>query len=76
MRSMILDKFKASAIHLTISAIIIGVFLFLVYSIWYPYPLYVTEGLSEITIILLGVDLVLGPIMTLILYRKDKNICF
>ena len=68
-----LDKLKASAIHLLISAIIIGFFLLIVYFLWYPYPLYITEGLSQITIILLGVNLVLGPVMTFILYKKGKK---
>ena len=68
-----LDKLKASGLHLLISALFIGSFLLVVYLLWYPYPLYITEGLSQITIILLGVDLVLGPIMTLILYKKGKK---
>ena len=67
------DKLKAAGLHLLISAIVIGSFLLIVYFIWYPYPFYITEGLSHITIILLGVDLVLGPLMTLILYRKGKK---
>ena len=67
------DKLKAAGLHLLVSAIVIGSFLLIVYFIWYPYPFYITEGLSHITIILLGVDLVLGPLMTLILYRKGKK---
>ncbi len=67
------NKLKAAGLHLLISAIVIGSFLLIVYFIWYPYPFYITEGLSHITIILLGVDLVLGPLMTLILYRKGKK---
>lgn len=67
------DKIKAASLHLFFSAIIIGAFLLIVYFVWYPYPLYITEGLSQITIILLGVDLVLGPIMTLILFKKGKK---
>ncbi len=70
---MWLDKVKASGVHLFLSAIIIGFFLLIVYFLWYPYPLYITEGLSQITLILLGVDLVLGPIMTFILYKKGKK---
>ena len=67
------DKLKAATIHLLLSAIVIGSFLLLVYFIWYPYPFYITEGLSHITLILLGVDLVLGPVMTLVLYKKGKK---
>ncbi len=68
-----LEKLKASGLHLLISAIIIGVFLLLVFFVWYPYPFYITEGLSHIILILLGVDLILGPVMTLILYKKGKK---
>ncbi len=68
-----LDKIKAAGLHLFLSALIIFSFLAIVYFVWYPYPFYITEGLSYIIIILLGVDLVLGPVMTLILYKKKKK---
>ena len=71
-----LDKFKASGLHLLISAIIIISFLLLVYFVWYPYPLYEIEGLSQVTIILFAVDLILGPLLTLILYKKGKKYLF
>jgi len=68
-----LDKLKASGLHLLISTLVIGSFLLPVYLVWYPYPLYVVEGLSHVVLILLGVNLILGPLLTLILYRKEKK---
>lgn len=73
MNTLIKQKLIASVIHLAVSFAIIGCFLLIVFFIWYPDPFYLSEGLSQITIILLGVDLALGPLMTFVVYRKGKK---
>jgi hypothetical protein len=64
---------KAAAIHLGISAVIAGIILFLVYGIWYPAPLSEALGVTDIFLMLLGIDLTLGPLLTLIVYKPLKK---
>lgn len=70
---LINDRFRAFTIHLFFSALITGFFLLIVYFIWYPFPLYITEDLSKITLIFLGSVLIIGPVLTLIVYKKGKK---
>ena len=68
-----MDKLKAAAIHLAISAVVVGVVLSIVFFIWYPAPTFVIAGALGIIFILIAVDLVLGPLLTLIVYKKGKK---
>lgn len=67
-----MSRFKAFAIHFAISLVI---FLFLLYFIlvqWYPEPLFSTDGGWRVIRIIAGVDLVLGPLLTLIIFKAGK----
>ena len=70
---LIQQKLRAFAIHFGISLVVIGTFLAFVYFILYTPEILHLEGGDQITLIIFGVDLTLGPIMTLILYRKGKR---
>ena len=67
-----LSRFQAFAIHLLISSAILGSFLSIVFFIWYPQPFFVVEGLVQIVWVLVGVDLVLGPALTLVVFKSGK----
>jgi hypothetical protein len=67
-----MTRTKASAIHLLISASIVGVIFALIFFVWYPAPTFLIAGSFSIVLILIGVGLVPGPLLTLIVYRKDK----
>lgn len=67
-----MSRYRASGIHLLISALFLTLCLGFVVSVWYPGFYVEAEGLLPILIVLLGVDLVLGPLITLIIYKKDK----
>jgi hypothetical protein len=67
------DKLNAAGAHLLICiAIAIGV-LSLVYLGWYRHVLASTQGIGTILLILLSVDVVLGPALTLLVYKKGKK---
>ena len=70
---MLKDKLKAASIHLGISAFILAIFLSIVFSIWYPPHFYSISGLKHLLVILIGVDLVLGPLLTFIIFKKKKS---
>ena len=68
-----MSRWKAAAIHLSISAaigLVVGALLLLV---WYPPPYFHAAGADQLVLLLVGVDLVLGPLLTLILFRSGKK---
>ncbi len=67
-----LSKFQAFGIHLGISLLVFFVFLYLLFFHWYPGFFYHTDGGWEGIRIVAGVDLVLGPLLTLIVYKPGK----
>jgi hypothetical protein len=70
---MIKEKLIASAYHLFISTLVITPFLLIVYFIWYPNGYADLSGLSEILLLLIAIDLILGPILTFIVFKKGKK---
>ena len=71
-RSSGFSRWQASGIHLLISAAIAAVSLFLMLRVWYPPPLFTAEGGSDILFILIAVDVIVGPLITLIIFRSGK----
>ena len=67
-----LSRFQAFAIHLLISSIILGSFLAFVFLVWYPQPFFIVEGLVDIVWVLVAVDVVLGPALTLVVFKTGK----
>lgn len=64
---------RAFLTHLTISATVVGSVFAVVFVLWYPPPYFAVRGASDILRVLVGVDLVLGPLLTLILFRPNKR---
>jgi hypothetical protein len=67
-----MSRFKAATIHLLISAVLVGSVFAVVFLLWYPSPSFSVVGTSSIIQLLIGVDLVLGPLLTLIVFRQGK----
>jgi hypothetical protein len=63
---------RAFLTHLALSATIVGVVCALIFFIWYPYPYFNAMGGWNVLRILIGVDLVLGPLLTLIVFKPGK----
>ena len=68
-----MSRWKASLTHLSISAIIATAVLALMLLVWYPYPLFAAVGGQQVLLILLGVDMTLGPLITLIIFNAKKS---
>lgn len=66
------DRLQASAIHLTISLTIAALAGALVFGVWYPYPFREISGGRQLFLILVAVDVVLGPLMTLAVFNRVK----
>lgn len=68
-----LSRWKAAGIHLLLSATIGGALVAVMLLAWYPWPLFEVAGGSGLIMILLGVDVVLGPLITLVVFRAGKK---
>lgn len=66
-------RIRAFLIHLLLSAAIVGGLALVTYYIWYPAPLLALEGGSVIVLIVLGVDIALGPSLTLLVFDTTKK---
>lgn len=66
-------RFKAFLVHLATSAVIALLVVLLVFRLWYPAPLHTALGVTHIFLLLLLVDVVLGPLLTLLVYKVGKR---
>lgn len=67
-----MSRWKAAAIHVSISALIGLISATLIFFVWYPRPYSHAAGADKLVLLLLGVDVVLGPLLTLIVFRAGK----
>lgn len=65
-------RLSAFVAHLFISAAILAILLVIIFFYWYPGDL-IHAGATDGLRILVGVDLILGPLLTLIVFNKDKK---
>jgi len=66
-------RVKAFGVHLLTSAVIALAVVALVFGLWYPAPLATATGVTGIFLILLIVDVCLGPLLTLLVYKEGKK---
>lgn len=66
-------RLKAFSLHLVISAVIALAVMALVFLIWYPSPLSTATGVTSIFLMLLAIDVILGPALTLLVYKPGKK---
>jgi hypothetical protein len=64
--------FKAMTVHFGLSLLVAAIVAFLVFTIWYPYPYRELAGGRELFILVMGVDVVCGPLLTLVLFSPTK----
>ena len=68
-----LNRWKASALHLGLSAAIGLSVIALMLAVWYPQPYFAAMGGDTLILILIGVDVVIGPVITLIVFDPKKK---
>lgn len=66
------QRFKAFLIHLLFSGVLLALALFLIYKVWYPTPMIKATGVMKIYIFILAIDLILGPTLTAIVYKRRR----
>jgi hypothetical protein len=66
------DRLQASGVHLAISLAIAALAALLVFGIWYPYPYREISGGRELFFLVVTVDVILGPLITLAVFSRAK----
>lgn len=59
--------------HVAVSVCIALLVLGLVYGLWYPSPLAKAVGVTHIFLMLLAIDVILGPILGFVVYKESKK---
>lgn len=72
MSPAIRTRLKAGGVHLAISALIALAAIGIIFFAWYPGALSGAQGVDRLVLILIGVDVILGPLMTAIIYVPGK----
>ncbi len=67
-----LNRWKAAGLHLALSALIAFTLVLLVVELWYPGPYFAAMGGATLLRLLIGVDVILGPLITLIIFDPKK----
>ena len=67
-----MTRYRAFAIHLLVSAIVVGCVAGLTAFVWYPEPYLYLNAADSILLLLIGVDVIAGPTLTLIVFKPGK----
>lgn len=67
-----MSRWQAFGIHLAISVVVLTALMALIFLLWYPGILFNVDGGWTGLRIVIGVDLVLGPLLTLVVYKAGK----
>src|SRR5437868_472521 len=68
-----MSRFKAAAIHICISATIAASVFVPIYFLWYPGDLFESAGGLTLFLLIVGIDVCVGPLMTLIIFVQGKK---
>ena len=64
---------KPAAVHLVCSSVVAIFAAALVFGFWYPYPYRIMSGGRELFLLIIGVDIVCGPLLTLVVFNPAKK---
>src|SRR6266498_743017 len=68
-----MSRWKAAGMHFGLSAAIAAALLMLMLALWYPPPYFTLMGGATLVLLIAGCDVVLGPLITLIVFRSGKK---
>lgn len=67
-----MSRLRAFLVHLSLSAVVVGIAFAIVFFVWYPQPYFEVVGAWYLIRILFIVDVVLGPLLTFIVFKAGK----
>jgi hypothetical protein len=68
-----MSRWRAAGTHLALSAVVAIAVVSLLLLVWYPGPLYEASGGERLTFLLVAIDIVVGPILTLLVFKAGKR---
>jgi hypothetical protein len=68
-----MTRFNAFSIHFFVSVLLVGSFLTFAYLVWYGKIFLDISGVMVPAKILVGIDVVLGPLLTLLVFKPEKK---
>ncbi|HET7199686.1 MAG TPA: TfpX/TfpZ family type IV pilin accessory protein [Burkholderiales bacterium] len=68
-----MTRVRAASLHLGISALVAVVSVTSMILVWYPPPLFQLLGGFELLLLLTGVDVTLGPLLTFVVFKSGKK---
>ncbi len=66
------SRLSAAGIHLTLSLAVAALAAWLVFGLWYPYPYREISGGRHLFLIVMAVDVIMGPLRTLAVFNRNK----
>ena len=66
-------KARFVTLHLIVSICVACITAAIVFLCWYPFPLNKAVGVTHIFLMMLGIDMVLGPFFTWLVYKEGKK---
>jgi len=67
------DRLRAAGIHLGLSALVAVLAGLLVFALWFPWPYRELSGGRDLFLLLVSVDVVLGPLITFAIFDRAKS---
>jgi hypothetical protein len=65
-------RLRAAGLHFVASLVVGSLAALLVFALWYPYPYSEISGGRELFLLVVSVDVVLGPLITLMVFNRAK----
>jgi len=62
----------AALVHLLLSCLVAAIAALLVWGVWFPFPYADLSGGRELFLLVVGVDIVCGPLLTLVVFNRMK----
>ena len=66
------SRFSAAGIHLGICLLLAAMAAALVFGVWYPYPYREISGGRSLFMLVVCIDVVMGPLLTLVVFNRSK----
>lgn len=68
-----MNRWRAAPIHLALSGLVALTVFAVVYFVWYPGALFDSAGGRQLFVLIAGVDVTVGPLITLIIFNPRKK---
>ena len=68
-----MSRWKAAGLHLLLSLVVAILAGSLIYFVWYPPPYFQVAGGNTLMLLIMAVDVVIGPVLTLAIFKAGKK---